>query len=398
MVGSLDHTTGGYMRGKIFGLLAATALALPTAANAGGSGKTVTGGSGAFAFTAQSNLIGQTSTATIAGGGNPIYQPGASRQKGVVSLIMNTTGGNFICSGTLLADRRSILTAAHCVSGGAGTANPMTTTAFFNNTGSGDTIPSAGGAGITAITVERYFINGSYTGEVIDQNDIAILRLSEAAPAWATSYDVDYSGDLTGSGFTVAGYGRRSDIGGSLGANLNPGRLREGDNKYDYRLGDAAFGGFFTDRDPVSGENFFGLAATEFSYLSDFDNGLRANDASCLLAGAFVGTGFGCDLGRGAREAGVAGGDSGGPQFVGGKITSVTSYGLSFGSAFGDFRPGLNSSFGEFSGYVPTFIHEKFIRSVLAVPEPATWLQMIFGFGLIGSILRRRQAAKLAVA
>jgi V8-like Glu-specific endopeptidase len=387
------------MRGKILGLLAATALALPMAANAGGAGKTITGGSGAFAFTAQSNLIGQTSTATIAGGGDPIYQPGASRQKGVVSLIMNTSAGNFICSGTLLADRRSILTAAHCVSDGAGTANPLATTAFFNNTGNGDVIPSSGGAGITAITVERYFVNGSYTGEVIDQNDIAILRLSQAAPIWATSYDVDFSGDLTGKDFTVAGYGRRSDTGGSVGANLGAGRLREGDNKFDYRLGDAEFGGFFTDRNPVTGENFFGLAATEFSYLSDFDNGRSANDASCLLAGALSSTaGFGCDLGRGAREAGVAGGDSGGPQFAGGKVVSVTSYGLSFGAGFGDAVPGLNSSFGEFSGYVPTFIHEGFIRSVLAVPEPATWLQMIFGFGLIGSILRRRQAAKLSVA
>ena len=386
------------MRGKILGLLAATALAMPMAAHAGGAGKTITGGSGAFTFTAQSNLVGTTSTATIAGGGDPIYTPSASRQKGVVSLIMNTGAGNFICSGTLLADRRSILTAAHCVSNGAGTANPLTTTAFFNNTGSADTVPSAGGAGITAITVERYFVSGSYTGEVIDQNDIAILRLSQAAPIWATSYDVDFSGDLTGSDFTVAGYGRRSTIGGSVGANLGPGRLREGDNKFDYRLGDSAFGGFFTDRDPVSQENFFGRAAIDFSYLSDFDSGLSVNDASCRIAAAVGAPGVGCDLGRGAREAGVAGGDSGGPQFVGGKIVSVTSYGLSFGAGFGDATPGLNSSFGEFSGYVPTFIHEKFIRSVLAVPEPATWLQMIFGFGLIGSILRRRQAAKVAVA
>lgn len=391
------------MRGKILGLLAATALAMPMAANAGGAGKTITGGSGAFTYTAQSNLVGQTSTATIAGGGDPIYTPGASRQRGVVSLIMNygtdTVTGlpiNFICSGTLLADRRSVLTAGHCVSDGAGTANPLSTTAFFNNTGSGDTVPSNGGTGVTGITVERYFINSGYTGEVIDQNDIAILRLSETAPIWATSYDVDFGGDLTGQDFTVAGYGRRSNTGGTVGANLGPGRLREGDNKFDNRLGDAAFGGFFTDRD-AAGEGFFGFADYEFSYLSDFDNGLAANDASCLLGG-FFGSGAFCDLGRGAREVGVAGGDSGGPQFAGGKIVSVTSYGLSFGAGFGDFTPGLNSSFGEFSGYVPTFIHEKFIRDALSVPEPTTWLQMIFGFGLIGSILRRRQAAKLAVA
>ena len=389
------------MRGKILGLLAATALAMPMAANA--TTKVASGGSGGLTWTAHSTLVGQTSTATIAGGGDPIYQPRASFQKGVVSLIM--TRGidpvtnlpiNFICSGTLLADRRSVLTAAHCVSDGAGTAGPLTTSAFFNNTGSGDTTPSAGGAGITGITVERYIVNSAYTGDVIDQNDIAVLRLSQAAPIWATSFDVDYGGDLTGVDFTVAGYGRRSNTGGAVGANLGPGRLREGENTFDFRLGDARFGTVWSS---ILGEPASQIA---FSYLSDFDNGLAANDTACRVTaatnfGGVPGTAF-CDLGLGAREVGVAGGDSGGPQFSGGKIVSVTSYGLSFGAGFGDAAPGLNSSFGEFSGYVPTFIHEKFIRAALAVPEPATWLQMIFGFGLVGSILRRRQAAKIAVA
>ena len=51
---------------------------------------------------------------------------------GVVPLIMDYgAGGAFICSGTLLPDRRSILTAAHCVSDGAGSAGPLSTTAYF---------------------------------------------------------------------------------------------------------------------------------------------------------------------------------------------------------------------------------------------------------------------------
>lgn len=33
-----------------------------------------------------------------------------------------------------------------------------------------------------------------------------------------------------------------------------------------------------------------------------------------------------------------------------------------------------------------------------AVPEPATWLSMILGFGLIGGVMRRRRTAKLATA
>lgn len=398
------------MRGKILGLLAATALTLPMAANAGGTQKSISGTSGGLSFTAQSTIIGQTSTATIAGGGNPIYLANTPAYSGVVGLIMNygtdaVTGNpiNFICSGTLAKDARSIITAGHCVSDGFGKGGtPLSVTAYFGGGASpDDAIRIAGGlpaAGVTAISVSDIFVNPAYTGEVIDQNDIAVLRLSTWAPSNAMRHDILTAGDLTGADFNVAGFGGRSDIGGAFGVNLGTGRLRQGDNKYDYRWGDAAFGGFFTDRD-AAGENFFGLAEIDYSFVSDFDNGRAANDMSCRIAAA-VGApaGFGCDVGRGATEVGVAGGDSGGPQFIGGKLASVTSYGLSFGTGFGDCRAGLNSSCGEYSGYVPTYIHADFIRSVLAVPEPATWLQMIFGFGLVGSILRRRQAAKIAVA
>jgi hypothetical protein len=167
--------------------------------------------------------------------------------------------------------------------------------------------------------------------------------------------------------------------------------LRQGENSYDFRFGDSAFGGFFTDVDPVTGENFFGTADIAYSFLSDFDNGNSANDAACVAVGF-------CDLGRGALEVSVAGGDSGGPQFINGKLASVTSYGLSFGSSFGDIDDDLNSSFGEFNGFVPTYIHASFLRNAIfnansAVPEPSTWMIMIFGFAMVGSALRRRPTA-----
>jgi len=366
------------------------ALALPIAAHAGG---TISGTSKGLSWKAQSTIVGQTSTATAAGGGNPIYFANPS-YNGVVSLIMNEgPAGSFICSGTLLSDRRSILTAGHCVSHGAGTANPISTTAYFSTGANPDSVTYADPASV-GITVSKYFVNPDYTGEVIDQNDIAVLRLSEAAPAWAKSYDLYTGGDLTGVDYNIAGYGRRSDVGGAIGADLGPGRLRQGDNRYDFRLGDSDFGGFFTP-------DFFGedpSTEIDYSFISDFDNGLSANDGSCKLATL----GFGlapsskyCNLGRGALEVSDAGGDSGGPQFVGGKIASVTSYGLTFGSDFGDVDNSLNSSWGEFNGFVPTYIHTKFILGSMA-PEPGTWMQMIVGFGAVGGVARRRRAAALA--
>ena len=91
------------MKNVILGAVGAT-LALSAAAPAS-----------AVSLTAISapTIVGQTSTATLAGGGNPLYAATAARYSGVVSLIMETAAGNFICSGSLLGDRQSIVTAAH---------------------------------------------------------------------------------------------------------------------------------------------------------------------------------------------------------------------------------------------------------------------------------------------
>lgn len=373
------------------GFIAAGLSVAAVPANAA-PGKTVLGGSGQLSYKAASRIVGQTSTATLAAGGSPLNFATGPRYSGTVALLMDygPAVGQFVCSGSLASDRRSIVTAAHCVSGGAGTANPLTTTAFFYG-GSNPDVVLFNSPLATAVGVERYTVNPNYTGEVIDQNDIAVLTLSQLAPDFATSYELFDEGDLTGDRFNVAGIGARSDVGGLVGANLGTGRLRQGDNRFDFRLGDADFDGFFTDAD-ANGERFFGRADVSFSFLSDFDPGRSSNDVSCLLAGAFgAGGSKYCNLGVGALEVGVAGGDSGGPQFINGRLAAVTSYGLSFGADFGDIDEDLNSSWGEFSGYVPTYIHRDFLLASF-VPEPATWAMMILGVGMIGGSLRRRRA------
>jgi hypothetical protein len=359
--------------------------------------RTVSGTINGLAFEARSNLIGRTSTATVAAGGDPRYFATGPQYKGVVGLLMETTAGNFVCSGALLPDRVSILTAAHCVSDGFGTANPIRTSVWFYSGTDPDVVyqgnPFANPQ-VTSREVSRYIIAPGYTGEVIDQNDIAVLRLANAAPGWATSYDVDFTTDLTGQQFNVAGLGRRSTVGGNVGdvgaAAGGTGRLRQGDNRFDFRFGDADWGGFFTNRD-AGGENFFGFAEVDHSWILDFDNGLAANDGSCRLAGAFgLGGGKYCNLGI-DTEVGIAGGDSGGPSFINGRIVSVNSYSLSFGTGFGDLVPGLNNTFGELDGVVPTYIHESFITAALGVPEPQSWAMLIAGFGLTGAAMRRRR-------
>jgi hypothetical protein len=356
-------------------LAAATLLcaAAPAAA------ATVTGTYNGLSFTAANTIIGTSSTATGVGGGDPRYFATAPQYSGVVALIMETTAGNFICSGSLMADRMSILTAGHCVSGGAGTATPIRTTAYFY--GGSDEAQVLTAAGSTAIGISEYFVNSGYTGQVIDQNDIAVLRLSEAAPLFARSYDL-FTGDASGRNVNIAGVGGRSDTGGSVGVNLGTGRRRQGDNRFDFAIGDAGIDGGF---DFLSDG-----AAIDNVLLADFDNGRIVNDASCIatIAVGLTTTRY-CNQGRGASEASIAGGDSGGAGFIDGKVASVTSFGLSFGNDFGDVDDALNSSFGEFGGYVSTAYHANWINSVLAVPEPGTWALMLTGFAMTGMALRR---------
>ena len=367
-------------------------LALPAVAHA--APKTMTRQVGDFVITAQSMIVGQTSTATVAGGGSPLYLASRPQKDGVVGLLMTyASGDRFVCSGSLASDRRSIITAAHCVSSGGGVKDPnlVSTDIFFWN-GSDSQIWFEAGA--TSIAVTDWFVAGGYSGNVIDQNDIAVLRMADFAPAFATSYNL-YLADPEGLEFNVAGYGARSNAGGSIGANLGTGRLREGDNLFDYRFGNPLFGNSLAD--------FWGrpFSQVEFTYISDFDRvGFAANDVSDILA-TFLGVNGFADTGVGPREVGIAGGDSGGPGFIDGKLASVNSWGGTIGA--GDFNPGLNSSWGEFSGYVPIFIHGNWISSVLfdnmpVIPEPQTWAMLIVGFGAVGFAARRRRAVGVVAA
>ena len=371
------------MKKTFHAALGVVALAALVATSAHAQTRTASGTYGDLQWTAQSMLVG--TIATNGGLGETIYTGSMPAYSGVVGLSM----GGFVCTGALMSDRQSILTAAHCVEGIANNG----VTAFFRNPGSGPDVQLYyGGPGYTTVGSSLVTIHPLYTGDVIDQNDIAVVRLAAPAPAFADAYGIFTGSSLTGVQANVTGFGSTSSVGGSVGVNTaNPNRLgwfRQGENVYDFRMGDALFGSVWSS---ILGEP---ASQIEYSYITDFDNGLTTNDASCRVTqasnfGGIPGTTF-CNTGLGAREVGVAGGDSGGPSFVGGLVASVNSYGLSFGTTFGDAVTGLQSSYGEFSGYVPTYIHADFINAAL-VPEPGTYAMMLAGLAAMGLMVRRRQ-------
>ncbi|MEN9932639.1 MAG: hypothetical protein RIS17_1212 [Pseudomonadota bacterium] len=329
-------------------------------------------------------IVGQTSTATVAAGGNPIYIPNQAAYRSTVGIAMNYgAAGTFVCSGTLV-NATSVVTAAHCVSDGT-RARPISTTVFFNSSDN-DISVYAQQPGTETRSVGYIAVNKNYTGQVIDQNDIAVLRLSQAAPSYVTAAALSDLTDLTGLDHIVAGYGSRSlsgGINGTLaGSSAGTGRLRYAGNRFETRIGDADFGGQWVADLSSFGDD----AAKEHVWMSDFDNGTAFRDQMCNIA-----MGFGvsptakyCNTGIGAFEGIGAGGDSGGSYFVNGKLAAVHSFALWY-------RPDESANrFGQFKGAVPIYLHREFLAG--AIPEPSSWAMLIAGFGLTGATMRRRRA------
>ncbi len=325
-------------------------------------------------------LVGQTSTAA---GGDPIFYGNQPQYSGVVTLIIrNGAGPASVCTGALLANRVSVLTSGHCVSHGGVKASAQSVTAYFAAPNAGPNVIVAADPTSTAVKIGDIRVDPLYSGQPVDENDLAVLTLSTPPPVSAMGYGL-YAGNAIGQDYTIAGYGYTSSVGGSIGVNAPPGLLRIGTNTFDYALGDPSFHGAFEPGGPGA----FGTAADGDILVSDFDDGTSVHNSDCALAGLVGATGARfCGLGTGPTEVATAPGDSGAPNFIDGEIAGVSSFGFAL--------TGLPAAgrFGEIDGSAPTAPQSKFIESV---PEPTTWAMLLIGFGVIGVGARRVRARSI---
>ncbi len=312
---------------------------------------------------------------------------------GTARLSFVQGGGSYACSGSLLPGGEYILTAAHCADG----VSSMTIRfGLYNN------------VALETRTAVEYHIHPGWNWVLDDGSDIAVVRLNAPVTNLNTYYlsdtnDVGREILITGYGTTGTGYGASS-----------PGWNDSAYGHYGYNVIDGEssviFGawGAGTYTEPTYG----------VTYVSDFDAWTTVTGSMVPNPGQYNTLGrmaeirgvdtFSSGLALGAGEALIAGGDSGGGDFVWDAnigawvLTGVHSWGWNFcggriTSPTCDYAAGNSSSYGDLMGSVATFSHIEWIESIVGrsvtapIPEPSTYALMALGLAAIGGMARRRR-------
>ena len=309
---------------------------------------------------------------------------------GVVVIYIAGFGG---CTGALLGDGTSILTAGHCVLPTNGVpVPPSAITIYFQGPG-GLNVSNPYTA--TSIAVDPGFNGNNNTSG----QDLAVIQLNALAPASATEYQLDMEPAALGTNTVLDGYG----IGGTGVSGDCPTQTVDSNNQpippcpVAYPFGTLR-----------AGENDFGVLGNQdgLGWSSNllvgqfYDSGDSATNAlNCLSSNI-----FGCTSNpySPSDEVDLSFGDSGGPAFqmVDGvpEIVGVNDLIGCEGTATicntppSEYSTTIDSSFGQL--YAATSVlgyrdeNLNFIEAQIA-PEPST-LSLMLGALLASLLLRMR--------
>jgi len=253
--------------------------------------------------------------------------------------VVRVSAGGKSGTGVLLYDGRAVLTVAHLF-----TQSNLTASILFETT-----------AGTQTLSSSKVSIHPNYDA-INENNDLALVWLSAAAPAAAERYTLYRSSDEIGQTMTLAGYGTPGT--GSSGTSSNNGSILrlKANNQFDADIGTLKNAlGAVMGWTPIAGTQL----------VADFDDGTGSHDALGNLMNR-------SGLGLGSDEGMTAPGDSGGPAFINGQLAGIASYtaSLSLGNMNPDIDTSTNSSYGELAVWQRVSVFQQWIEQNLRAQYP----------------------------